>query len=337
MGAALPAGECKATAAGVYGLKTEVDVWYYDEVNDGLLFDPGRGKLTIYFRGELSQVCDDGTSTMTVMRPCGTSVPALYSDVAGGVIQIIFPDALWDASTIPSYMTTGHATGFNPGDTLIIDKAAGFLGVQLADVKGTWPTPDMTPTLTCPLGMGKDCFPDQDSDTNPGVTITFETDASATPKDPGYMPTAGGAWKYIPAPTALSVDTSNGAAKAYIGIRTQLGGSGVITAGCKSGVGAGDVGDFESRVFDCVLKDGTKCTSANAGFLDGNTPIYHALKKGDVPPVDKWQFKRASIPDATLNAKRDTKPSEGPLSSVVRLGDVGQTFTCADVRNAFKQ
>jgi hypothetical protein len=336
MGAALPAGECKATAAGVYGLKTEVDVWYYDEVNDGLLFDPGRGKLTIYFRGELSSVCDDGTSTMTVMRPCGTAVPPLYSDVAQGVIQIVFPDVLWDGAMIPSYMTTGHTTGFNTGDTLVIDKTAGFLGIQLADIKTAWPTPDMTPKLTCPLGMGKDCFPDQDGDMNPGVTITFQTDTSMTPPDPGYQATAG-AWKYIPAPTELSPDTSNGATKAYIGIRTQLGGSGVIAAGCKSGMGGGDVGDFESRVFDCTLKDGTKCSSANATFLDGNTPTFHALKKGETPPLDKWQFKRGSLPDATLNGKRDTKPSDGPISTVVRLGDVGQTFTCPDIRNAFKQ
>src|SRR6185312_14706855 len=45
-------GTCKDKAPGVYALKTEVDVWWRDENNSPTLYDPGRGKITVYFRGE---------------------------------------------------------------------------------------------------------------------------------------------------------------------------------------------------------------------------------------------------------------------------------------------
>ena len=56
-----------------------------------------------------------------------------------------------------------------------------------------------------------------------------------------------------------------------------------------------------------------------------NTPAFHVLKKGQVPPMN-WLM-------AYSGKNKDA--STGPKASVVRLGDVGQAFTCDQVRAAF--
>jgi hypothetical protein len=319
-------GMCKATADGVYAMKVDVDVWYRDEVSEtgSSLFDDGRGKITIYFRNEIASVCDDGTGGVVTVHPCGTRVPPIYTSLAGGTIQIVFPDELWDKSSIPAYQTTASLDGFDPGSTLTIAKTVGLLGISLTAPDATWPTYDMTATtFMCAGGKsGADCFPDSDGDGKPGITVSIQQ--TGTPPDPGYMPSAGGAWKYIPAPTmALDALTGNGATSVYTGLRTRVGGSGALSSDCKSGMGAADADDFESRVIDCVMTDGTPCGSA-ANFVDQNTPTFHVLKTGATPP-SPWN----------ANAAVNHAASTGPQSSVVRLGDAPGSFTCTDVRAAF--
>jgi hypothetical protein len=323
---------CKATSNGVYAMKVDVDVWYMDEVNASMggveLFDPGRGKLTIYFRNTLSSVCDDGTGGMAIAHPCGTRIPALYAGTVGGVIQITFPDDLWDKPMIPDYMTTGHTTGFDPGSTLTIDKTTGLLGIDLASVDAAWPSYDQTPNFMCSGGKtGAMCFPDADGDGKPGITVKIQL--TGMPASPGYDSANGDPWAYVPAPTGIPEALSKaGADTVYIGLRTKVGGSGAIGSDCKSGMGSAEAEDFESRVVDCVGSDGTPCTPTGASFVDQNTPAFHVLKMGDTPPA-MWMM--------SANAAIDKSASMGPQSSVVRLGDVGETFTCEQVRAAFPQ
>jgi hypothetical protein len=322
---------CKPTISGIYALKTEVDVWFKDVVNSPELFDPGRGKITIYLKGELSGICDDGTGGKGVVRSCGTRLPPIYSDAAHGVVQIQFPDELWEKPGVPAFNTTGHATGFNPGDMLVLDKGIGLVGIDLAMPDATWPTPAQTATFMCTGGKTKaDCFPDMDGDMNPGVTVTFLQ--TGTPPDPGYTTTGG--WKYVPAPTQISDALGGGmvgASEAYIGLRTKLGGAGALSADCKSGAGNADVDDFESRVWDCKMKAGAKCTVDGAQFLDKITPTFHVLKAGGVPPAE-WKY--PGLRAAEVDPKLNRMPSVGPKTSVVRLGDIGSTVSCADVRGA---
>jgi hypothetical protein len=321
-------GMCKATAPGIYAQRVELDVWYMDEINTSApLFDPGRGKLTLYFRTELSNVCEDGSGGKAVNHPCGSVQPPLFIDAVGGVIQINFPDDLWDKPGIPDYISTGSASGFNPGDTLSIVKTTGLFGISLTDPAGAWPTYMQTTTISCADGkMGKDCFPDIDADMNPGVTLNIQTEGMAP--NPGYDNPLG-PWHYAPAPTsATDAAFAIGAKDVYVGLRVSVGGSGKIGADCKSGTGPGDANDIESRVFDCVMADGMKCQSSGVEFVDQNTPAFHVLKAGEMPPA-AWKHARAEA-DAKLNRAA----SMGPIASVVRLGDIGQTFACGDVRSA---
>src|ERR1700748_3191222 len=133
-------------------------------------------------------------------------------------------------------MTTGHTTGFNPGDTLTIDKTAGLLGISLPTADSTWPTYMETPTFKCPEGMGDACFPDVDMDMHPGITVTIQS--TGTPASPGY----GSGWKYVPAPTSLVAAVSgSGANLVYTGIRNKVGGAGRIGVGWQRRSRAGGV------------------------------------------------------------------------------------------------
>jgi hypothetical protein len=243
------------------------------------------------------------------------------------VVQIVFPDALWDQPGIPSYTTTGHSSGFKPMDILTIDKTAGLLGVDLASLDAPWPSYMETTTFACSNGKkGKDCFPDQDGDGQPGITVQIQQ--TGTAPNPGYECPVG-PWEYVPAPTGVPEAIGRiGAKEVHIGLRTKIGGSGAIKDDCISGAGVADVGNFESRALECIMSDGSACTASGIGFVDMNVPIFHPLQMGEAPPA-MWKHSRPEA-DAVL----DRKPSVGPRSAVVRLGDLGTNVSCADVRNA---
>jgi len=313
-------GMCKATAPGVYAMKVDVDVWYMDEVT-GALFDPGRGKISIYFRNTLTDVCEDGTGGTALAHPCGSRIPGLYSSAAGNkVFQIVFPDDLWDKMGVPDYKTGGGTSSFDPGGILTIEKTVGLLGLELTAPDATWPTFEQTPTFSCGNGKtGSACFVDVDGDGRPGFAVSIQT--TGTPADPGY----GTGWAFAPAPTdPFAALSGMGTTKVDIGLRTRVGGSGAIGADCKSGTGDADADDFESRVNDCTKLDGSKCSAMEVSFVDQNTPAFHVLKAGQTPPA-MW-----------MNAYqgKNKEASTGPKATVVRLGDVGQTFTCEQVRAA---
>jgi hypothetical protein len=163
-------GSCKSSAEGVYAIKTEIDVWWQDDITPPIV-DPGRGKITVYLMGDLTEVCDDGSNGRGVIRGCGTELPPFVSYAACDAFQISFPDELWDQPTMPTFTTTGSTTGFEPGDVLSLAEAAGLVGISLNDVNATWPTPMETGNVTCPEGSGADCFPDHDGDGNPGISV----------------------------------------------------------------------------------------------------------------------------------------------------------------------
>ena len=93
---------------------------------------------------------------------------------------------------------------------------------------------------------------------------------------------------------------------------------------------------IDSRVFDCVTTDAKKpCMPAQAMFVDNSAPNYHILKKGEVPPADIKQ-PVCQCPGGCNGAAcgLDATPSKGPISTLVRLGDLGMDVNCAAVRAA---
>lgn len=332
-------GMCRATTEGVYALKTEVDVWWHDEVNpkETPLVDPGRGKITVQFMAEISSVCDDGSAALTKLRTCGARLPPFFVDAVCKVIHIEFPDAMWDSPKMPTYYTRANTSGFNPGDLLEVAQVTGLLGIELPDIEATWPLARETATFACPSGSGEQCFPDQDGDGNPGVTVHMYPGGTVT--DAPYDCGSGADWQKSAAPLSIGNAAFGlaGADTAYIGLRMALGGKGKFGSDCQSGVGPGASSlTIPSRVVQCIIETGKACTASDADFVDGNVPNYHLLQAGEAPPVaPDWEHVRENptspfIPKVTL----DRSVSLGPRMSMVRLGNVGEPFECAQVRAA---
>ena len=316
-------GTCKGMTSGVYALKTDIDVWWQDKRNQ---VDSGRGKITVYMRADVSEPCEDGSNAKTVIKPCGTTLPAFSVPLICGAFQIEFPDELWDKPSMPSYTTTSSVSGFNAGDLLSVAPITTLLGMDIADPEGAWPLPAETGTFPCKAGKGTDCFKDDDGDKQPGITIRmgklgqeYSPDGCAGGKPIVYM----GA----PVDVTGALDPKSVRAEIlYIGLRTRLGGSGEVSADCSAGVGDSSAENLDSRVIDCRLQTDEKCTVAQATYVDESAPAWNILKKGDKPPADVLMMSDMKPIDQTV--------SKGARSSMVRLGDSGGSFDCAAVRAA---
>jgi hypothetical protein len=339
-------GECKSIAEGIFAIKMELDVWWQDEVNNTPLMDPGRGKITLYYRNTTSDFCDDGSSGLGTLHPCGTTLPTFVVDTTCKATKITFPDALWDKPGIPDYYTTGSVTGFDPGDMLSVAKRTFLLGIELDDINGEWPKPSETVTFACKSGKGVDCFPDQDGDDNPGITVEFSPlegtygEAEGAP----YKCSNGKEFTYRSAPLSLigAATGAKGAERAFVGLRLSSGADLEISSDCKGGTGQGVTADsLPSRVVDCVHEPdasgkSTPCTEAEALFVDQNTPNYHVLKEGEVPPAT-WLLPRERAKDGTKKPDvnvLDRSKSKGTRVTAIRLADVGKDISCEDVRAA---
>jgi hypothetical protein len=353
-------GACRTNANGVYALKTEVDVWW-PSIGDPPVMDPGRGKITIWLKGELSGVCEDGTAGVGKMSACGADVPPFVSDVTCNAYKLVFPDSLWDSPMMPTFDTTGSTNGFTPGSVLDIAKATGLVGI-IIDNKDTapWPTAAQTADITCTVDgmpkMGEACFPDHDGDGNPGVTVDMKVGGNFRENGCGFDLTGeypnGRPFSFRGAPpSTLDGGLAGGgekggrrASKFFIGLRNTLGGGGAIGADCASGMGPATADRIESRVWDCMLDPNNDndadpatggaalepCMPAEAEFVDTNSPVYNVLAKDATPPAS------VDIPQTQKDngLMFDRSASMGPQGFVKRLGNPGQNFTCADVRAA---
>ena len=320
-------GTCKGMTSGVYALKTDIDVWWKDKRNQ---VDSGRGKITVFLRAEVSEPCEDGSSAKTVIKPCGTVLPAFSVPLICGAFQIEFPDELWDKPSMPSYQTTASVSGFNAGDLLSVASVTTLLGMDIADLEGAWPLPAETGTFPCKAGKGTDCFKDDDGDEQPGITIRMGKIGQEFSPD-GCM---GKPITYMGAPVDITGALDPASIRAetlYIGLRTRLGGSGKIGDDCGAGVGDSSAENLDSRVIDCRLTGvdgapGERCTVAQATYVDEGAPTWNILKKGEKPPADALKMSDMTPIDQTV--------SKGARSSMVRLGDSGGSFDCAAVREA---
>jgi hypothetical protein len=331
-----PTGTCKDSASGTFAIKTVVDVWWAQDTPTPIV-DPGRGTITVYLMGKLSGVCQDGKG-MGDIKGCGTELPPFVSYAACDAFQIEIPDELWDKPSMPHFQTTGNTSGFEPGQTLGIDIATGLVGISLMDpTKSAWPTPDQTGTFMCPEGMGEKCFPDADGDGKPGITIRMGKIGMQYKADGcGLGGTTPVIYRGAPYDAITGVmDESVRAETLYIGLRTRLGGAGMIGSDCKSGAGDATAEFLDSRVWDCVGTDKMACTPDQAKFIDEQAPVYNILKKDEKPPSDVMRSDcECSDGCGGPTCPLDQTPSKGARSSIVRLGDLNEDFDCAAVRAA---
>jgi hypothetical protein len=208
-----------------------------------------------------------------------------------------------------------------------------LLGIALANPESPWPTADDTPNLSCPAGKGAQCFPDDDGDGKPGVGVELAKSGSLPAT--GSTCRSGYAKKGAPLSSSAAAifDGVRRTDRLQIGVRMKVGGAVKIGDGCDAGDGSGIAQFVNSRGWGCLAQQGTlnfpygraagpndPCTSAEAGFMDANLPLYQILSVGEKPPT-------------TLSVN-DKSESTGPRMKLVRLGASDATVTCADVRAA---
>jgi hypothetical protein len=318
---------------GTYGIRSTVDVSWGGR-SGGLvgLTDDGRDAIVIHLMVKIDKI-DDGTNELHgTVQPCGVELPPFYSTTLCESYKPVFPTRIWESADLPVVPLAGRMQCRNPGCILTLDAQTVLLGIELENPEAPWPTPQDTPMLQCMSGKGVDCFIDHDTDMLPGMTIELLT-MGMPPPGTG----CNGEYNYMAAPLSSSPAAIFGgvrrADRVLLGTRTKLGGSGTISADCKSGVGSGIAQFVQSRSWGCFVKQGTynlgdsevagpndPCNGAEAQFLDENLPIYNILNVG-------------MAPDPALNVV-NKKVSDGPLMSMVRVGGPGEHVTCADVRSA---
>jgi hypothetical protein len=319
---------------GIFGIEAQVDVAWGGR-SGGLvgLTDDGRGKIVFHLLLAIQSIDTSTNEIQGQMRFCDVDPPPFYSTTLCESYKPVFPVTIWDNPKAPRFALTGRYSCLQPGCLLTMDAKTALLGIARDNPEAPWPGPQDTATLRCSAGTGAQCFPDQDGDKLPGVTISLLTDGMAPPgagcASIGYL--------YKGAPLSASPAAIFGgvrrADRIFLGTRTKLGGSGKLSADCNEGTGLGVAQFEETRAWGCYVQQGTSnfpsptvagahdfCQASEALFLDQNMPIYSILALGEVPnPMLKLA---------------DPSASNGPQFSFVRLGKVGDSVSCANVRNA---
>jgi len=325
---------------GIYGGKLTVEAWWGGRTIGELvsIVDAGRDTIRLDILFSIDAIESDGTMSGTG-KACNIELPPFYSTLVCESYQPVFPVQAWNSASNPVFAVSGKAECTDPGCTLHFDTVSAMLGVKLNDPFGDWPQAAETLSLSCADGTGSDCFPDHDDDGHPGITVDLLTEGIAPTASPCPWAESGN-YDYRAAPIsfnlAILVDwTVPRTDRIHLGARAKIGGDIAIEDDCNGARGSAVAEGFDSRAISCYLKEGTPtgdidgtiadentpCTSDNRQFMDENLPIYNCLKKGEVPPED-------------LIVVSDYSPSDGPKMSLVKLGEIGDSITCEDVRNA---
>lgn len=319
---------CSAT--GIFAVRAEIDVIWGGR-SGGLveLTDDGRGKLYNILRVNVAAV-GNGLDFVGTAKLCGIELPTFYSTTLCEAYKPEFPGALFDASTMPTLALSGQYQCLHPGCAVQFAPTAGLFGIDLAAPDAPWPTPGTLKALTCSLGVGLDCYPDDDSDTQPGIGVKLRTSGAT-----GVPCASGGEFQFQGAPLNANPAAIFGGVvrtdRIMLGVRSALGGTSVLGSDCARAEGKGVARFLESRAAGCMRQPGSfnpfslpagandECKEDEASFMDENMPIYEILEEGQVPRLQV----------------KDMSPSPGTLFTVVRLGELGDDVSCAEVRDAF--
>ena len=340
---AVVAGTCGDKAAGVYGFRLDMDV-FWTPLPDLLLTsttDPGRGRLRVYVQANIARLNEDGSFEAEI-HPCGIELPIILSTALCDYYKPEVPESIWD-SVAPDTVQ-GRFTGFDPGSAIEIPLTSYLYGIELDDPDATWPTAAETGTFSCASGTGSDCFPDYDGDGEKGLTIIFGKIG-----DRGGDTCGTGYWEYSTVPLSLDLAAlAGGAARAdqmYIGARFGASLGGTIDSDCESGAGKAEASAFEIRLEGCRWEEGTvdsfgnragpdqPCDANQAVFLDLHLPVYIPLKEGEIRPATFNSMDLFTL-DLLGLFETDVTPSEGATSAFVRVADPGTAVTCDQIRSA---
>jgi hypothetical protein len=333
-GDAAPVSTCDPT--GNYGIRVTVDsTWDGRGTGFMSLTDDGRGVIQIYLLTNIESVDSRSHEVTASSRVCGVALPPFYSSTLCEMYQPIFPDALWESPKLPRPDLQGHYECGTQGCVLSLGPLTYLFGIRLSNPESTWPTAQQTPYMRCPMEPDGQCFPDDDSDGNPGVTVKTVTTPAPAAQSGGGTGRCNN--KYTPRTTPLSanpaaiVDGVRRADRIQVGIRARVGGSIRFDDGCQTAMGSALAQYVNSRAKGCFVEEGTydwletrpagandACTASESTFIDESMPVYRVLAPGEMPRND-------AMPKTA---------SKGPVVSVVRFPAGGAAISCEQVRAA---
>jgi hypothetical protein len=218
----------------------------------------------------------NGNSLSGTAKACGSVLPpaGLSSLVGGGMILIEFPNAAWDAPTMPTFTTTQTQSGWDIGSTAS-NSLAVMVGYTMANGStADWPTSASGITTTV----------DADGDMKPGLT--------AAPRN-------GGGYVLPPTDAIGALLGGDRADKLYTVFRL------IVTAmttrtSCDQASGTATVMHFDNHVIGCHVSGKGECTSTQADFLDTNRTVFEVqsatIETKIVPEAATCADVRAALP-----------------------------------------
>ncbi len=240
-------GSCTPLTSVTLGVHVIMDVTW---PGDNIKTKPGSGKVHIWNKTKLNingtMVSGDDTAA------CGSVLPEFELCTIGGVVvggtkvQVLIPDAIWDAPTMPKFHSQGTLSSWAVGGEANLDPTVALVGVKMANPMGPWPT-------AAAINMNMDAV-DADGDMKPGFTATSRNDSP-----------------YTNPPTA----TLGGAKadKLYLATRTVIALKGKLTS-CEDISGTATVSNFDNHVVGCHVLNGADCNASQADFVDSSRTIY---------------------------------------------------------------
>lgn len=305
--------------SGSYALQVDLDVFMQDDPV-ATEHDPGRGRASLALRVDVAG--DD-----VELRLCGLTLPARYVYATSSVTQLELADEIWDRPSMPTWRSRLRAAS---EDQFEIAAFALLLGIDLPEPGASWPSFEQTPALECGMDhSGSACFPDHDADGEPGLSLHARAAGEAT--DAPYPGCDD--WHYA-APSTQPEAWFSGAragaepSRMFVGLRTALQLFPRFDASCDRAEGSVQAADIVTRVLDCELRDGQRCSPAQATVLDARAPSFHVLAEGEVPP-ETFRDSRKFVDQAL-----DRSASSGGKLRLQRLPD-DAADTCTPVRAVF--
>jgi hypothetical protein len=333
-GMTAPTTQCDPS--GSYGMRITVDAaWDGRDSALAALTDDGRGPIQIYYLAEVASVDAASRAVQGQGRVCGITLPQFYSTTLCESYQPQFPNSIWESSKLEQPPLEGHFECGTQGCVLSTGPSTFLYGIRLDNPEAQWPTAQQTRSLRCKNQPNMSCFPDDDDDGHPGLTVTLLTQGMAPPSGGGCE---GRGYSYRAAPLSGSVaaifDGVRRTDRIQLGVRGRVGMSVRFGEDCTTGMGSAVAQYVNSRATGCLVQEGTfdllgdrfpagqneACTASEANFIDLSMPEYQVLEAGQAP--------------TQTMSRHNVQPSQGPTVSVVRFGTAGMSVDCDMVRQA---
>jgi hypothetical protein len=234
------AGVCTTTCnlTGRYALKLSVPASWPSTS----LLSSGSGTFTYWGELQLTQSANNLSGTLWW---CGHVVPDFAAaPIIGENYGITFPGTLYDATPLPSTVTSGTLGSSSPGASFALARSALVQGLTMADpVNGAWPSAASVVSA------------DSDADGKPGITGPYKS---------------GGSYS---SPPVNNFGTAR-AIRDYVASRLVFTLSGTLTS-CTQSSGSVAPQGIDVHTLGCRISgDSRDCSGSETSHLDTNAPGY---------------------------------------------------------------